>query len=446
MSDDLTLQPFDVPALRAMSSPRCRVAVISLHTSPLEQAGRGDSGGMNVYIRKVAVEMAARGVSSDIFTRRTHLDEPDVQEVLPGVRVFAVTAGPQRPVHKDRLPILVKHFTEAVAGRAKLDGPYDLIHAHYWLSGVAGAALKERWNVPLIVSFHTLARVKDASNPGDVQEPLFRKRGEDTVIAAADRVVAATEIEREELVRFYDADHAKVAIVPPGVDLGVFHPRGRDESRARFGFGDRPTVVFVGRLQPLKGPRVALAAMARLKRLVPDARLVIAGDDSPRRPPHKAESGRGRAGERVRLALAARRLRVVRRVEFLEPIPHDELADLYRAADVVVFPSASESFGLVALEAAACGTPVVATNVGGLKRIVRDGETGYLVPRQPAAFAAALSRLLADRGARERMGAKAVRLASAYPWSRTADSLLDAYASVLACPGVEKALEGSTKG
>lgn len=425
------------PGLLAAAGPSCRVAVLSLHTSPLEQAGSGDSGGMNVYIRKLAAEMAARNVRSDIFTRRTSPSEPEVMEVMPGVRVIAVTAGPARAVHKDRLPRLVGRFTHAVAERAAVDGPYDLIHAHYWLSGVVGARLKERWGVPLVVSFHTLARVKDASRSEEHAEPIFRKRGEDRVVRAADRIVAATEIERRELLELYAADPARVVVVPPGVDLDVFHPGGpgeRERSRRRFGFGSSPTVVFVGRLQPLKGAHVALGALARLKRMVPDARLVIAGGDSPR----------GRRGERMRLALAARRLRVVRRVEFLEPLPHDELGDLYRAADVVVIPSASESFGLVALEAGACGTPVVATAVGGLRRLVHDGETGYLVTRRASVpFALALSRVLADPATRDRLGANAVRLARSFPWSRTAEGLLRAYASVMACEGVQRSLAGA---
>jgi D-inositol-3-phosphate glycosyltransferase len=428
---DLTPQPIDEAIARALQ-PSCRVAVLSLHTSPLEQPGAGDSGGMNIYIRKLAAELAQRNVCTDVFTRRTSPDEPEVQNVMPGVRVIAVQAGPPRAVHKERLPMLVRRFADAIAARP--DGPYDLVHAHYWLSGMAGGWLKRRWDVPLIVSFHTLARVKDASKTGEHPEPMFRKSGEDRVVRTADRIVAATDIERAQLLELYGADGGRVDVVPPGVDLDVFVPEGRTRSRERFGFGDAPTIVFVGRLQPLKGAHVALAAMARLKRMVPDARLVIAGGDSPR----------GRRGERMRLALAARRLRVVRRVEFIEPLPHDQLADLYRAADVVVIPSASESFGLVALEAAACGTPVVATAVGGLRRLVHDGHTGYLVARRsPGEFAAALSRVLADPATRERLGANAVRLARAFPWTRTADGLLRSYASVMACQGVQRALAGA---
>lgn len=430
----LTLQTIDPDTLAGAFRPSCRIAVLSLHTSPLEQPGKGDSGGMNVYIRKVALEMARRNVFSDIFTRRTSPDEPEVVEVVPGVRVFAIEAGPPRAVHKERLPRLVSRFVEAIFNRAAIDGPYDLVHAHYWLSGVAGTLLKQQWGVPLAVSFHTLARVKDAASPGEHPEPMFRKRGEDRVVRLADRIVAATEIERSQLIEYYDADPTKVVIVPPGVDLDVFSPEGRDAARRRFGFGDHPTAVFVGRLQPLKGAHVALGAMARLKRMVPDARLVVAGGDSPR----------GRRGELLRLTLAARRLGIVRRIRFMEPLPHEELAELYRAADVVVIPSASESFGLVALEAAACGTPVVATAVGGLRKLVHDGHTGYLVFRRDApSFAAALSRVLADREARERMGANGVLLAGQFPWGRTATGLLEAYASVMACEGVRAALMGA---
>lgn len=431
---ELSLQPIDPHRLAETFAPSCRVAVLSVHTSPLELPGAGDAGGMNVYIREVAAEMARRKVLSDIFTRRVSPDEPNVMVVAPGVRVFSVPAGPPRPVHKDRLPRLMRRFADVVDERAALDGPYDVLHAHYWLSGVAGADLKARWGVPLVVSFHTLGRVKDVANTGESPEPLFRKRGEDRVIAAADRIVAPTAIERMQLVELYGADASRINVVPPGVNLDRFRPGDRAGARRRFGFGGEPTIVFVGRLQPFKGTDVAVHALARLRRMVPDARLVIVGGDSPR----------GNRGERIRLRLTARRLGVSDRLRFVEPVTHDELADLYRAADVVVVPSASESFGLVALEAAACGTPVVATAVGGLRLIVRDGETGYLVARRdPGAFAGALSRVLADASVRERLGGGAVRLAQRYPWVRTADGILEAYASVMVCPNVQRALAGA---
>ncbi len=415
--------------MRTMDDPSCRVAVLSVHTSPLELPGSGDAGGMNVYIREVAEEMASRGVRSDIFTRRTDPDEPGVVEMAEGVRVFSVRAGPERPVHKDRLPTLVRRFADSISEV----GPYDVIHAHYWLSGVSGAYLKTSWAAPLVVSFHTLARVKDVASIGESPEPIFRKRGEDRVIRAADRIIAPTEIERAQLLELYGADPASIYVVPPGVDLDRFTPGDREAARRRLGFGDDPTVVFVGRLQPFKGVDVAVQALAHLRKMVPDARLVIVGGDSPR----------GSRGERMRLRLAARRLGVSDRLRFLEPVTHAKLPDLYRAADVVVVPSASESFGLVALEAAACGTPVVATAVGGLRLTVRDGETGYLVgSRDPASFAAALSRVLADPSARERLGANAVRLARRFPWSSTTNGILETYASVMACPDVKRVLTG----
>jgi D-inositol-3-phosphate glycosyltransferase len=405
----------------------CRVAVLSLHTSPLELPGSGDAGGMNVYIREVAEDMARRGVRSDIFTRRTHPDDAEITEVADGVRVITVRAGPMRPVHKDVLPRLVRRFAE----RAVSYGPYDVIHAHYWLSGVAGAMLKDVWNVPLVVSFHTLGRVKDVASPGDPPEPIFRKRGEDRVIESADRVIAPTETERGQLIELYDADPARIRVAPPGVDLDTFAPGDRAAAKRHFGFSDDPLVVFVGRLQPFKGTDIAVEAMGHLKRLVPDAQLAIVGGDSPR----------GSRGERVRLRLAARRLGVADRLRFMEPVAHSELPVLYRAADVVVVPSASESFGLVALEASACGTPVVATAVGGLRLIVRDGESGYLVARRDSkSFAAALSRVLADPGTQDRLGSNAARLAQRFPWARTSDGILETYASVMACPDVRRAL------
>lgn len=408
--------------------PSCRVAVLSLHTSPLETPGSGDAGGMNVYIREVATEMAGRGVRSDIFTRRTDPDEPECRELVPGVRVFSVKAGPLRPVHKDVLPRMVRRFAEGVRGHA---GPYNAIHAHYWLSGIAGTYLKARWDAPLVVSFHTLARVKEVASPGDPPEPIFRRRGEHRVIAGADRIIAPTATERGQLIDLYGADPGRIYVAPPGVDLERFRPGDRAAAKERFGFSDDPLVVFVGRLQPFKGTDIAVDALGHLKRMVPDARLAIVGGDSPR----------GNRGERMRLRLAARRLGVSDRLRFIEPVAHNELPELYRAADVVVVPSASESFGLVALEAQACGTPVVATAVGGLRSIVRDGETGYLVSRRDSrSFAAALSRVLADPGAQHRLGANAVRLAQRFPWARTSDGILEAYASVMACPDVRRAL------
>lgn len=413
----------------APAKTSCRVAVLSLHTSPLDQPGSGDSGGLNVFVRKVASQLALRGVHSDIYTRRTSPTEPDVVEIAPGVRILSVTAGPVRPVHKDRLPLLTTRFARAVAEMA--DAKYEAIHAHYWLSGVAGALLKEEWDVPLLVSFHTLARVKESSGSGEAPEGVFRKRGEDRVVEAADRIIASTDIERDQLIEHYGCRTDQVAVVPPGVDLDLFHAKRREESRRQFGFGETPTVVFVGRLQPLKGPHIAIGAIARLRKMVPDVALVIAGDESPK----------GTWGESVRLKLRARSLGVIRRTTFLEPLPHDELASLYRAADAVVIPSSSESFGLVALEAAACGTPVVATAVGGLRRLVQEGQTGFLVRRRTSrAFARALSRVLTDPGARARLGENGVAMAQRFPWSRTADGLLDAYASVFACEGLRRAL------
>ena len=385
---------------------------------------------MNVYIREVALDMARRGVASDIFTRRVHPDEPEVRELGDGVRVFAVPAGPARPVHKEVLPRLIRRFADGVAPY----GPYDVIHSHYWLSGVAGSFLREAWDVPHVVSFHTLARVKDVASPGDPPEPIFRKRGEDRVIASADRIIAPTQTERDQLIELYDAKPSNIFVAPPGVDLEVFRPGDRAAAKKRIGFSDDPLVVFVGRLQSFKGTDIAVDALGHLKRMVPDAQLAIVGGDSPR----------GSRGERMRLRLAARRLGVSHRMRFMEPVPHTELPELYRAADVVVVPSASESFGLVALEASACGTPVVATAVGGLRTIVRDGESGYLVERRdPKSFAAALSRVLVLPGAQDRLGTNAVRLAHRFPWSRTTDGILDAFASVTACPDVRRALVGT---
>lgn len=431
MYSEMAVTESAVPDLNTSERPTCRVAVLSLHTSPLESPGGGDAGGLNVYVMRVAEQMAANGVECDIFTRRINPDAPEITEVAPGIRVINIHAGPERGLHKDLLRTLVGRFAAGIERFSAVNGPYEVIHAHYWLSGLAGLRLRDALNIPLVMTFHTLARVKDATRGDDAAEPLFRRGAEDQIVRRADVLVAATDIERDQLVTEYDADPRKVRVVNPGVDLDLFKPSDRSIARQVWGMSDAPTILFVGRIQKLKGPHIAIGALARLKKMVPDAELLIVGDESPRT----------RFGERQRLRLLVRTYRVARRVRFLDPVPHAELPSLMSAADVVVIPSASESFGLVALEAAACGTPVVATNVGGLRRLVVDDETGCLVDRRTASgFARALSRVLADPATRQRLGDNARRLASNFPWSATARGLVEAYASVTACEGVRRAL------
>ncbi|WP_186763265.1 D-inositol-3-phosphate glycosyltransferase [Lentzea tibetensis] len=402
-----------------------RVAVLSVHTSPLEQPGTGDAGGMNVYIVQTATRMAQRGVEVEIFTRATSSDLPPVAELAPGVHVRHVVAGPFEGLGKEELPGQLCAFTAGVL-RAEAHhepGYYDAIHSHYWLSGQVGWLARERWGVPLVHTAHTLAKVKNAAlADGDTPEPRMRVIGEEQVVAESDRLVANTDVEATELIKLYDADPAKVLVVPPGVDLERFTPGSRSKARARFGLAEDAVVLaFVGRIQPLKAPDVLLRAAAEL--LVRDpglrGRLVVLVVGGP--------SGTGLEQPKALEELAGQ-LGIADVVRFLPPQPGDALAQVYRAADLVAVPSYNESFGLVALEAQACGTPVVAAAVGGLPVAVHDGVSGALVDgHDPAEWAAALGRLALNPAYRETLAGNAVGHARRFSWDRTTDSLLTGY-------------------
>jgi D-inositol-3-phosphate glycosyltransferase len=410
-----------VPARRPGHAPR-RVATLSVHTSPLDQPGAGDAGGMNVYIVETARRLADRGVAVDVFTRATSSDLPPVVEMAPGVTVRHVSAGPFEELGKEELPAQLCAFTAAVLREEAQHeaGHYDLVHSHYWLSGQVGWLARDRWSVPLVHTAHTLAKVKnEALADGDRPEPRSRVIGEEQVVAEADRLIANTEEEARQLVRHYDADPARTLVVPPGVDLDRFAPGDRSAARRTLGVPDDALVLlFVGRIQPLKAPDVLLHAAARL----------LADDPSlrPRLAVHVvgAPSGSGLdAPEQLHKLAAA--LGIADVVHFFPPQPPDRLADHYRAADVTVVPSHNESFGLVALEAQACGTPVVAAAVGGLRTAVRDGVSGLLVPgHRPGDYAAAVRDAVARR---ELLAAGARRHAARFSWDRTADSLVAAY-------------------
>ena len=401
-------------------TPR-RIATLSVHTSPLEQPGTGDAGGMNVYIVEVSKRLAARGVEVEIFTRATASGLPAVVEMAPGVSVRHITAGPFEGLAKEDLPSQLCAFTNGVlrTEAAHPPGYYDLVHSHYWLSGHVGWLARERWGVPLVHTAHTLAKVKNRSlAAGDRPEPLARVVGEEQVIAEADRLVANTRFEAEDLVRCYDADPTRLTVVEPGVDLNRFRPGPAD--RRRLGLPERGHVVaFVGRIQPLKGPDVLISALAALRRRNPaaDVTVVICGGPS--------GSGLDRPSSLVELAES---LGVADAMRFLPPLTGDDLARLYRAADIVAVPSYNESFGLVALEAQACGTPVVAAAVGGLVTSVRDGESGVLVDgHDPDDWARVLDKLLAAPGYRRVLSEGAVAHAAGFSWDRTADGLLRVY-------------------
>lgn len=404
--------------------------MLSVHTSPLEQPGTGDAGGLNVYVVETARRLAERGTEVEIFTRATAGRQSSVTELAPGVLVRHVVAGPLEPLAKDDLP---GQLCAVVAGVMRVEarrepGWYDLVHSHYWLSGQVGSLVADRWHVPLVHTMHTMAKVKNASlAEGDTPEPQSRVRGEEKVVAAADRLLANTREEARDLVELYQALPRRVAVVPPGVDLDVFSPGGPDARRAarrRLGLPQAARLLlFVGRIQPLKAPDVLVRAAAELLHSAPyrhdDLAVVIVGGPS------------GTGLERPeQLQTLTRELGLSGVVRFHPPVPRTVLAEWYRAADLVVIPSHNESFGLVAVEAQACGTPVVAARVGGLVTAVRDGETGRLVDgHDPRQWARVLGELLDDDAERRAMQAAAVRHAAGFGWDATVDATLEVYAA-----------------
>ena len=417
-------------------SPR-RIATISLHTSPLDQPGTGDAGGLNVYVVEVSKRLAERGIEVEIFTRAVCRDTPPTVELVPGVLVRNVVAGPFEELDKNALPGQICPFTFGVlrTEAAYAPGRYDLLHAHYWLSGQVAAVAAERWGVPLVQSMHTLGKVKNLALAfGDCAEPTARIRGEGEVVAAADRLVANTAEEARQLIDLYGADPWRVETVNPGVDLSVFRPASGVASgvasglalRRRLGLApDAVVLAFAGRIQPLKGPDVVLRAAASLLRLRPSLvdRLVVVIVGGP--------SG-SEVGAPGRLEALASSLGISSFVRMEAPCPQPELADWYRAADVVLVPSHSESFGLVALEAQACGTPVVAAAVGGLRTAVRDGYSGVLVDgHDPEVWARVLSDLLMSPARLLQLSAGAREHAAAFNWPATAERLVGVYTGAM---------------
>ena len=403
-----------------------RVAVIVYHSSPLIDAGSGDAGGMTIFVRGLAEALARTGLRTDIFTRLDG-DRPRIVSLSEGVRVISIDAGPPESVEKAEQVAYLEDFIAGVrafttANRLR----YDLVHSHYWQSGLAGERLSTLWGVPFVHSNHTLAKVKNRFlAPGEAPEGPERIEGEAAVIAASDVLAVSTDDEGEQLACFYGASRDQVKTVYPGVDHSLFNPSvARGPARAALGLTDEATLLYVGRIQPLKGLELAIRATEELAgAMEQEVVLLVVG----------GASGRTGSQEVERLKRLSASLGVEDRVRFLGPRPHTSLPSLYRASDVVVVCSHTESFGLAALEAHACGIPVVGTAVGGLSHIVADGTSGYLVhERDPSVFAARLKTVLSDRQLRSEFALAATERARSFDWDRSASEFLELYECLVA--------------
>ena len=400
-----------------------RVAFLSMHTSPLDQPGAGEAGGMNVYMNDLAGALASRGVETTVFTRRNDPSPPEMIKTASGYRVSLIDAGPPRPAPASALAEWVGDYAGRVIDRMREEGGYDLVHSHYWLSGWAGRMVKQSLGLPLANSFHTLGRVKDATRrPGQPPEPLSRIAAENEVIAAADCVIVSSEYEADELIGHYRADPGRVCINPPGIDLRLFRPGDRAAARQRLGMGDEPLILFAGRIQPLKGADVAVRALATVRESLPGARLALVG----------GPSGPDGEAELAAVRREAARLGAEGAVTFYGPRPHREMPLFYQAADALAAPSRSESFCLVAVEGQACGTPVVAANVGGLRYVVSDRRSGILVDGWEAAdYGRALLSVLRSPALREDLSAGAIANAERFGWDLSTERLLELYKGIM---------------
>jgi D-inositol-3-phosphate glycosyltransferase len=404
-----------------------RIATLMVHTSPLDQPGAGDAGGMNIYVVESAERMAAMGVSVDIFTRRHSPDLPDIVELSSGVRVRHLNIGANSAT-KEELPALIPSISEAFSAVLEKE-KYDVIHSHYWISGKVAMPVAKKFGIPLAHTMHTMARVKNMNlAEGERPEPMIRVQGETQVVAAADALIANTDAEAASLVSLYEACPDNVSVVSPGVDLYTFTAgNGRKAAREAVGLPqDAHILAFVGRIQPHKGPEVLIRAVAEMLNHSPHLRpkliTIIMG----------GASGSG-LGEVERLKDLVSWLNISDVVRFENPVPRAQIPQWYRAADLVCVPSYSESFGLVALEAQACGTPVVATAVGGLRTAVADGISGVLVDgHDPRAWSSVLARLIQEPQRRVLLSMGAIEHASHFGWDATARGTLDIYDRIIA--------------
>jgi len=408
------------------ANKKSKIATLMVHSSPLDQAGIGDAGGMNVYVVETAKKMAQAGVSVDIFTRANHPDLPESVEIADGVNVKHLVAGPFEGLSKEELPSQLGALTSAFMNYQKQlpSDYYSLLHSHYWISGQLGWMVSERTGIPLIHTMHTTAKVKNLNLAIDEKpEPQTRAIGEEQVVKASTGLIANTDAEAASLVSLYDACPDNVFVVAPGVDLQTFSPGiGKAAARVKLNIApDAVMLTFVGRIQPHKGPDVLLRAATEMVTHSPHLRaklaVVIMG----------GASGSG-LNELEKLKVLAKFLKIEDVTHFVDPVSRENLPNWYRASDLVCVPSYSESFGLVALEAQACGTPVVATAIGGLRTAVSDGISGSLVDgHDPKAWSAVISRLIAEPHRRLLLSMGAVEHASHFGWENTARKTLDVY-------------------
>ena len=407
------------------------LAIVSVHASPVAPLGSGENGGMNVYLRAVCEELSRRGIPTEVFTRRADESGPARVRLAEKSWVTRLAVGPAEEVDKARLFDLLPDFTQALLEQARRRNmSYSLIQTHYWLSGWVGARLRDEWSLPWFHTFHTLARVKnERAAAGAMVEPEHRIAVEQAIVRNADRLIASSVQEADDLVRLYGALRSQVSVVAPGVDLRLFAPRPTAALRVRLGLGQSKVIVFAGRLERLKGAEIVVRALALLADHLVDPEppvLLVIGDDSH----NGASESRDSGGERARLLALARILGVDQRVRFLGSVDQDALAGYLSLASVCVVPSYSESFGLVALEAAACGTPVVAARVGGIPAIVKDGLTGFtLVSHDPAQYAERIGRLLVDGELGRCFSRRSRLVATQFSWQDTVDRLVAEYSA-----------------
>ena len=410
-----------------MSTDPRLVAVIAAHACPYSEVGGAENGGMSVYVREVTEALARRGMRSVVFTRKEYESAPGELDVPEGCHLVHVSAGPEMPLDKSGLFYHLPEFYRQVTQWARdNDADFDLVHSHYWLSGWVGRRLGQLWGAPWVHMAHTLGRVKDRERPeGAARESDQRIAVELEIVRSCNRLIAPTPMEVDDLAYLYGADRSCIDVVPLGVDLDRFQPMDPAPLRRRLGLADNERVIlFTGRLERLKGVETAIRALPLLPASTGPRRLLVVGADSSN---GLLEAG-GYASERSRLEALAAELGVAGDVTFLGAIHHEELPQYYSLADVCAVPSYSESFGLVALEAQACGTPVVASRVGGLASVVIDGQTGFTIrDHDPAAYAARMGDLLGDEVLRTQMGSAAATHAVTYTWDATAEKLLDVY-------------------